>query len=46
VVAHGPAAEVITPDHLERHFGARVTIIDGSDGPVVVASRPRRSHDG
>jgi iron complex transport system ATP-binding protein len=46
VVARGSADEVITPEHLERHFGARVTIIDGRDGPVVVASRSRRSHDG
>jgi iron complex transport system ATP-binding protein len=44
VVARGSADEVITPQHLERHFGARVTIIDGRDGPVVVASRPNRSH--
>jgi iron complex transport system ATP-binding protein len=45
VVARGPAAEVVTPEHLERHFGAHVTIIDGRDGPVVVASRPRRARD-
>lgn len=43
VVARGTAEEVVTPEHLERHFGARVSIVDGHDGPIVVPSRPNRS---
>jgi iron complex transport system ATP-binding protein len=43
VVARGTAAEVVTPQHLERHFGARVDIVEGHDGPIVVPSRPIRS---
>ncbi|RMH75622.1 MAG: ABC transporter ATP-binding protein [Actinomyces sp.] len=36
IVADGPAVEVLTADHLETHFGARVRVLDDPDGPVVV----------
>ncbi len=39
VVERGPATEVLTAEHLHRHFGANVTVLDGSDGPVVVPQR-------
>ena len=42
VAADGPAAEVLRPDLLGRVYGARVDVLDGPDGPVVV---PRRSGD-
>jgi iron complex transport system ATP-binding protein len=42
VVERGPATQVLTPEHLRRHFGANVTVLDGSDGPVVVPSRLAR----
>jgi iron complex transport system ATP-binding protein len=42
VVERGPATEVLTAEHLHRHFGANVTVLDGSDGPVVVPQRTAR----
>ena len=39
VVERGSAASVLTEEHLRRHFGARVTVLDGADGPVVVPYR-------
>jgi iron complex transport system ATP-binding protein len=39
VPVRGTAAEVLTEDHLRRHFGARVTVLAGADGPVVVPTR-------
>ena len=39
VVESGSAASVLTEEHLRRHFGARVTVLDGADGPVVVPYR-------
>ena len=39
VVERGSAADVLTAEHLHRHFGANVTVIDGTDGPVVVPHR-------
>ena len=39
VVERGPAADVLTEAHLHRHFGARVSVLAGADGPVVVPYR-------
>lgn len=39
VVERGTASSVLTEEHLRRHFGARVTVLDGADGPVVVPYR-------
>jgi len=41
VVETGGVEEVMTEDNIERHFGARVTVLDGPFGPVVV---PHRTH--
>ena len=42
VVERGVASQVLTPELLERHFGARVEVLEGNDGPVVVPYRPTR----
>ena len=42
VVERGPAGEVLTAEHLQRHFGANVKVLEGSDGPVVVPYRLAR----
>lgn len=42
VVEHGPPATVITEANLSRYYGARVTIVDGPHGRVIV---PRRSRN-
>ena len=42
VVERGPATQVLTPELLERHFGARVEVLEGNDGPVVVPYRSMR----
>lgn len=39
VVERGPAASVLTEDSLRRHFGARVSVLPGASGPVVVPHR-------
>jgi iron complex transport system ATP-binding protein len=39
VAERGPATEVLTEARLHRHFGARVTVLEGVDGPVVVPYR-------
>ena len=39
VVERGSASDVLTESHLRRHFGARVTVLAGADGPVVVPYR-------
>ncbi|HEX6312805.1 MAG TPA: ABC transporter ATP-binding protein [Acidimicrobiia bacterium] len=41
VVERGPARQVLTPVLLEQHFGARVEVLEGADGPVVVPYRTR-----
>ena len=44
VVERGPARDVLTEEHLRRHFGAQVSVLAGTDGPVVVPHRaPRRA---
>jgi iron complex transport system ATP-binding protein len=43
VVERGPATQVLTPALLERHFGARVEVLEGDDGPVIVPYRRKRS---
>ncbi|HEV2309131.1 MAG TPA: ABC transporter ATP-binding protein [Acidimicrobiia bacterium] len=42
VVERGPADAVLTEEHLRAHFGAEVSVLDGTDGPVVVPLRPPR----
>jgi len=39
VAERGTAAEVLTEESLHRHFGARVSVLAGEDGPIVVPSR-------
>jgi iron complex transport system ATP-binding protein len=39
VPVRGPATEVLTEENVRRHFGARVTVLPGADGPVVVPTR-------
>jgi iron complex transport system ATP-binding protein len=39
VVASGPAREVLTERNLARHYGARIRVIDGDRGPIVVPVR-------
>jgi iron complex transport system ATP-binding protein len=39
VVEQGTAAEVMTEEKLSRYYGARVSLVDGPDGPVVVPHR-------
>jgi len=44
VVAEGPAAAVLTPEHLSLFSGARVVLLSGPGGELVVA--PRREAPG
>jgi len=39
VVEDGPPTSVITADNLARHYGARVTVVDGPHGIVIVPQR-------
>ena len=39
IVERGSAVDVLTEDHLLAHFGARVTVLAGEYGPVVVPTR-------
>jgi len=39
VVHRGAASDVLTEEHLHRYFGARVSVLAGADGPVVVPHR-------
>jgi iron complex transport system ATP-binding protein len=41
VAATGPADRVLTEDVLSAHYGARVRVIQGDDGPIVVPVRTR-----
>ncbi|WP_213451474.1 ABC transporter ATP-binding protein [Rhizomonospora bruguierae] len=41
VVASGPPRTVLTEELLATHYGARVRVIDGDQGPLVVPVRPR-----
>ncbi len=41
VVADGLAAEVLTTERLERHYGASVSVLHGEDGSLVVVPRRR-----
>jgi iron complex transport system ATP-binding protein len=46
IAQRGPAEVVLTEAHLREHFGARVTVMAGRDGPVVVPARlGRRQRD-
>jgi iron complex transport system ATP-binding protein len=42
VAERGTAAAVLTEAHLRDHFGARVSVLAGEDGPVVVPARLHR----
>ena len=42
IAERGTAVEVLTEDHLRAHFGARVTVFAGEDGPIVVPTRLER----
>lgn len=42
IAERGTAIEVLTEDHLRAHFGARVTVVAGEDGPIVVPTRLQR----
>ena len=39
VVERGSAADVLTETLVRRHFGARVSVLSGADGPIVVPYR-------
>jgi iron complex transport system ATP-binding protein len=39
IAERGTAHDVLTAEHLHRHFGARVSVLAGADGPVVVPYR-------
>lgn len=41
VAASGPAAQVLTEEVLAAHYDARVRVIHGDDGPIVVPIRDR-----
>jgi iron complex transport system ATP-binding protein len=43
VQARGHACDVLTEERLHRHFGAQVSVIASTDGPIVVPRRPTRS---
>jgi iron complex transport system ATP-binding protein len=43
VVASGTPGEVLTETALSTHYGARVRVIAGEHGPIVVPVRPHRS---
>jgi iron complex transport system ATP-binding protein len=40
VAAVGPPREVLTADLLARHYRARLKVISGEHGPLVVPVRP------
>ena len=42
VVATGPPREVLTEQLLGEHYRARIRVIDGAQGPLVVPIRPSR----
>jgi len=42
VATVGPCEEVLTEEHLSRHYGATVRVLHGPDGIVVVPTRSRR----
>jgi iron complex transport system ATP-binding protein len=42
VTAQGTAAEVLTPEHLSRHYGANVRIVDDGGRPAVIPIREAR----
>jgi iron complex transport system ATP-binding protein len=44
VACEGDGTEVMTPENLERYYGAKVTVVDGPSGPAIVPYRtPRRA---
>ena len=45
VAASGTPGEVLTEEHLARHYGARVRVIPGDTGPVIVPIRGQLPDD-
>jgi iron complex transport system ATP-binding protein len=45
VTAVGTAAEVLTPEHLSRHYGANVRIVDDGGRPAIIPVREERRAD-
>lgn len=43
IQARGDACDVLTEERLHRHFGAQISVIASTDGPIVVPRRPTRS---
>ena len=39
VVASGSAESVLTPENIEKHYGAKVTVLSHDSGPVVIPER-------
>lgn len=39
VVASGSADSVLTPENIEKHYGAKVTVLSHGSGPVVIPER-------
>jgi ABC-type cobalamin/Fe3+-siderophores transport system ATPase subunit len=39
VVVSGSAQEVLTPENIAKHYGAKVTVITHESGPVVIPER-------
>jgi iron complex transport system ATP-binding protein len=46
VVASGPPGEVLTEDLLSTHYGARVRVVPGEHGPIVVPVRAATASPG
>jgi iron complex transport system ATP-binding protein len=41
VVVSGTAENVLTPENIEKHYGARVTVLTHESGPVVIPERAK-----
>lgn len=41
VVVSGSAEEVLTPENIEQHYGAKVTVLSHESGPVVIPERTK-----
>jgi ABC-type cobalamin/Fe3+-siderophores transport system ATPase subunit len=39
VVVAGSAESVLTPENIEKHYGAKVTVLTHESGPVVIPER-------
>jgi len=43
VVVSGSAESVLTPENIEKYYGAKVTVISHESGPVVIPERTKQS---